>query len=114
MSHTRVQVLSDHEIPESSPITIEPGDQVDVGERSEEWPAFVQITAASGSGWVPERYLDPNRPTATVLHPYDTRELPAQAGEELTVLEDDPESEWSWCQNEAGRTGWVPHSALRR
>ena len=113
MSVTRVVAAVDHEIPDTPPITIAPGDHVEVLERSDEWPAFVLVSTASGSGWVPERYLDGNRPTAAALRPYDTQELPARAGEQLTVLVDDPESQWSWCQNAQGRTGWVPHSALR-
>ncbi|WP_425955639.1 SH3 domain-containing protein [Xylanimonas sp. McL0601] len=113
MSATEVVVTSDHVIPDRPPIEPRPGDRADVGEQSTDWPAFVLVTTASGSGWVPERYLDDERPTATVLHPYDTRELPASAGERLTVIEDDAESGWSWCANTAGRTGWVPHEVLR-
>ena len=113
MAAREVVVTSDHEIPERAPIAIQPGETVEVVEQSPEWPAFVLVTTASGSGWVPERYLDGNRPTATVLRPYDTQELPASAGERLTVLEDDPESGWSWCVNAAGRTGWVPHEVIR-
>jgi hypothetical protein len=113
VSAPRVVVTSGHEIPENAPIQLASGDEAEVGERSDEWPAFVFVTTASGSGWVPERYLDDGRPVATVLHPYDTQELPARDGERLTVLADDAESGWSWCRNAEGRTGWVPHSALR-
>jgi hypothetical protein len=113
LSVTHVVVTADHEIPESAPIVIKPGDIVDVGERSSEWPAFVFVTTASGSGWVPERFLDDRRPMATVLHPYNTRELAASVGERLLLLEDDPESGWSWCRNAGGITGWVPHEILR-
>jgi SH3-like domain-containing protein len=112
VTERRVVVTSDHEIPDRPAITIEPGDRVDVGERSDEWPAFVLVTATGGAGWVPERYLDAGRPTATVLEPYDTQELAASAGDELTLVVDDPESEWAWCRDAGGRTGWVPHRAL--
>ena len=113
MSATQVVVTADHHSPENPPIEVRPGDTVDVVEQSAEWPAFVLVRTVSGSGWVPERYLDGSRPKAMVLHPYDTHELPATAGERLTVLEDDPESGWSWCANAAGRTGWVPHEVIR-
>ncbi len=112
MTVAHVVVASDHESPERAPIEIKPGDRVDVGERDTTWPAFVLVATASGSGWVPERHLDGNRPTATVLHPYDTRELTVRAGDRLTLLEDDPVSGWSWCRDAAGDTGWVPHNVL--
>lgn len=112
MTNTR-SVVSDHKIPAREPITITPGDRVQVGDADTTWPSFVFITTASGSGWVPERYLDGGRPQATVLSAYDTRELPVTAGELLSVIEDDPASGWSWCENKEGRTGWVPHSVLR-
>ncbi|SDT60180.1 SH3 domain-containing protein [Jiangella sp. DSM 45060] len=102
-----------HEIPERAAIRIEPGETVEVGERDTTWPAFVFVTTTSGSGWVPERHLNDERPRAVVVHGYDTQELPVSAGERLTVTADDPESGWSWCVNAAGRAGWVPHSALR-
>ncbi|WP_306319584.1 MULTISPECIES: SH3 domain-containing protein [unclassified Streptomyces] len=108
----RVQAVTDHEISERAPIRVRPGDQVRVGERDTTWPAFVFVTTASGAGWVPERYLGEGRPTAEVRHAYDTQELPVATGEELVVVEDDPESGWSWCENAQGRAGWVPHAVL--
>ncbi|MFA3843305.1 SH3 domain-containing protein [Streptomyces aureus] len=81
------------------------------GERDTEWPAFVFFTTDSGAGWVPERYLDASRPTATVQHAYNTQELPVAAGDELVMVEDDPESGWSWCEDSPGCAGWVPHRA---
>ncbi|WP_116951571.1 SH3 domain-containing protein [Jiangella endophytica] len=110
----QVVAAADHEIPARPAIQVVPGDVVEVGERDTTWPAFVFVTTASGSGWVPERLLSDDRPRATVVHGYDTQELPVAAGEELTVTQDDPGSAWSWCVNSAGRAGWVPHSVLRR
>lgn len=113
MSDTDVVAVSDHEIPERAPIRIVPGDRVDVGERDTTWRSFVFVTTSSGSGWVPERHLSQDRPNATVLSSYDTRELPVRAGERLVLLADDAASGWSWCRNPAGHTGWVPHEVLR-
>ena len=85
-----------------------------MGERDTEWPAFVFVTTAAGSGWVPERYLSGDRPRARVLRGYSTLELPVTAGALLTLVEDDPESGWSWCTDGVGRSGWVPHAVLER
>lgn len=64
---------------------------VQVGEQDTAWTDFVIVTTDSGAGWVPERYLDASRPTATVRHAYNTQELSVAAGDELVMVEDDPE-----------------------
>lgn len=97
-----------HEIPDRAPLQIEPGAVVSVGERDTTWPAFVFVTAAGGSGWVPVRHLSADSGPATVLTPYDTAELPVEAGETVTVLSRDDESGWWWCRAQSGREGWVP------
>ena len=46
-----------HAIPERPPLSLTSGDVVTVGRRDADWPAFVFVTTAQGSGWVPSRYL---------------------------------------------------------
>lgn len=70
------------------------------------------ITTAGGSGWVPERHLSMDRPLARVVHAYDTQELAASSGATLKLIEDDPESGWSWCVRDDGQAGWIPRRAL--
>jgi hypothetical protein len=84
------------------------GDAVDVGERSIEWPEFVLVTAGSGTGWVPARYLSAPTGRAVVETPYDTTELPTSEGERLEVVAEDRLSGWLWCRAADGREGWVP------
>jgi hypothetical protein len=93
-------------------LVLEPGDIVQVGERDTEWPAFVFVTALHGSGWVPARHIDIDGSVGVVRAAYDTTELPAASGESVEVVEDDPESGWSWCRNADGREGWIPHRVL--
>ncbi len=84
-----------------------------VGERDTEWPEFVFVTAAHGSGWVPARHLlSVSSGLAEVVMPYDTTELPTEAGQVLDVLAEDPQSGWIWCRDSNGRTGWVPLKSL--
>ena len=106
-------VTADHEIPARAPLMLRAGDVVQVGERDMQWPAFVFVTAPGGAGWVPARHLDVAGATGTVLVPYDTTELPAARGEIVDVVQDDPESGWSWCRNAEGREGWIPRRELR-
>ncbi len=99
-----------HRSPSRPPIVVSPGDDVAVGNRDDEWPAFVLVTSPSGAqGWVPERFLElTGDGRANPLRVYDTTELEVDPGAMLTVLEPDLGSGWLWCSDEQGRRGWVP------
>jgi SH3 domain len=108
----RVRVLSAHEVPQRPPIRVAAGQHVEVGERDTTWPAFVFITTEDGSGWVPSRHIDTSSDPPVMLAPYDTTELPARAGDMLTVLVHDELSGWTWVRDSRGQEGWVPDSAI--
>lgn len=110
----RVSAHTAHEIPDRAPLRLTAGDTVTVGDRDAEWPAFVFVTAAHGSGWVPERHLSTQQEgrRATVHTGYDTTELPTRRGETLEVLAQDLPSGWLWCRSASGREGWVPCTTL--
>lgn len=101
-----------HEIPDRPPLQLTPGDEVRIGARDTEWPEFVFVSAAHGTGWVPARHLSTAIGTAQVLTAYNTKELPTRVGERLAVLEEDEQSGWLWCRAENGREGWVPLKTL--
>jgi len=105
---TRVRVRVAHEIPERSPLQLTVGDEVQVGDRDSEWPEFVFVTAAGGSGWVPARHLSQAAGPAVVQTAYDTTELPTRDGQMLEVLVEDRRSGWLWCRAGTGDEGWVP------
>ena len=107
-----VRAQSDHEVPQRPPIRLEVGERVEVGERDDEWPAFVFVTARRGSGWVPERHLDRDGAAAVVTEAYDTTELAIAQGELLEVIREDRPSGWVWCRAQDGREGWVPERTL--
>ena len=69
------------------------GGCVTVGRRDSDWPAFVFVTAAGGSGWVPSRYLSADAGRAVVETHYNTTELATRSGEILEVV--------------SARTSWV-------
>jgi uncharacterized protein YgiM (DUF1202 family) len=108
----RARASSGHEASAREPIRLASGDEVTVGERDTEWPAFVFVTGSSGEGWVPSRHLSADAGTAVVITPYDTTELELGAGEEVAVLDRDDVSGWWWCRRGDGAKGWVPVSAL--
>src|SRR3954454_5852479 len=104
----RVRAIERHVPSERAPLRVVAGEYVTAGERDTDWPAFVLVSADSGSGWVPSRYLSGESGRVEVLVPYDTTELATEAGDILEVVERDDESGWLWCRDQAGREGWVP------
>jgi hypothetical protein len=104
----RVRASTAHEIPERPPLQLNVGDEVQVGDRDSEWPEFVFVTAAHGSGWVPARHLSQPSGRAVVRTAYDTTELATQVGEVLDVVVEDLVSGWLWCRSSIAREGWVP------
>lgn len=108
----RVVARIAHEIPDRPPIQVSVGERVDVGERDTQWPEFVFVTTAQGSGWVPARHLSGTSDNAVVRTGYDTTELPTHVGEVLDVVAEDLASGWLWCRSREGREGWVPLTTL--
>jgi variant SH3 domain-containing protein len=104
---------SAHEIPARGPLRLVVGDEVQVGERDTEWPEFVFVTAAHGSGWVPARHLSSDTGEVVVRIAYDTTELPTREGEVLEVIDEDVRSGWLWCRAGDRREGWVPTKTVK-
>lgn len=108
----RARAQDDHEPPQRPALQVEPGDVLEISDRASEWPAFVFVTCAAGSGWVPQRYLDRSSGRVTATTAYDTAELSISRGDLVTVMERDDTSGWWWCRNDAGDEGWVPTRVL--
>ena len=93
------------------PLQLRPGQVVTVGERSDEWPAFVLVRTSRGEcAWVPERCLGSERPRTRARRAYDTRVVDPRIGETLGVLVRDERSGWLWCRDADGAEGWYPIS----
>jgi HAD superfamily hydrolase (TIGR01509 family) len=110
---SRVRVVRRHVPPDRPPIVVTPGDELTVGERDDQWPAFVLVTTSAGlQGWVPQRDLTRmgrrNEQKYTARIRYDTAELTVDPGAELTVVETDLGSGWLRCTDPTGCEGWVP------
>jgi hypothetical protein len=101
-----------HQIPGRPPLQLAIGERVEVGQRDTEWPEFVFVTVADGSGWVPARLLSASSGTAVLTTSYDTTELSTHVGELLEVLAEDNASGWLWCRSGGGSEGWVPINTL--
>lgn len=93
------------------PVRFQAGETVRVGERDTEWPEFLWATDGSGrSGWVHERFLAATTGEATALQDYDARELDAEAGDVVRLIEE--AGGWWWCENAIGEQGWLPERDL--
>jgi hypothetical protein len=115
MPDSRTVAVVEHHRPErDDALELVAGESVQVGHRSEHFPAFSWCIGPSGArGWVPETYLAREAPeldTATVLHDYSSHELAVEPGDHLVVL--DEEGGWLRCRRADGdETGWVPERA---
>lgn len=89
------------------PVEFAAGESVQLGQRDSEWPQFIWATDPRGiSGWVHERWLDIDDSVARATRDYSARELDAQSGEMLELIEE--AGGWWWARNSAGTSGWVP------
>jgi hypothetical protein len=96
------------------PLKVAPGEVLDVGEQSDEWPAFVfVIKGARARGWIPSRILRIQGKTGLVIEGYDTTTLDPEVGEELAIIEEDLEGGWVWCRDSLSRVGWFPRNHLQ-
>jgi SH3-like domain-containing protein len=107
MRDRHARLRRDYRTQYHDPVGFAAGDTVQVGERDREWPEYLWVTDADGrSGWVHQRYLDSDRGSAHAMHDYTARELDAEAGQRVALI--DEAGGWWWCENEHGAQGWLP------
>ncbi len=83
------------------------GEMLQVGPEDVDFPGWLWCTDQTGtSSWVPKAYLAVEGDRGRLLRDYNAMELTAEAGERLTVVEE--ESSWFLCETENGRRGWIP------
>lgn len=100
-------LLRDYRTQYHDPVRFARGDAVVVGARDTEWPEFLWATDAAGrSGWVHQSYLAGDRGTVLGARDYTARELDADAGERVRLIEQ--AGGWWWAENERGAQGWLP------
>ncbi len=101
----RVVVAYESAYPE--PLVLKAGDSVRIGEKKSEWSGWLWCTDSNGSArWIPASYVVRENDTGRMLRNYDATELSVTVGEELAVIR--RESDWLWCTNKNGLSGWVP------
>ncbi|MBE9101043.1 SH3 domain-containing protein [Vacuolonema iberomarrocanum] len=111
----KVRVIEAYTTPYPNPVKFEVGEQVSLGQRDDEYPGWIWVTASGGKeGWAPEVLLDidASGSRATALETYSARELNTHEEEILTVYRE--LNEWYWVCNADGQMGWVPIKTVTR
>jgi hypothetical protein len=107
------RVISAYRSPYTAPWVMRAGQELAIGQRESEWAGWVWCTNQDGeSRWVPESFLERHGDAGIALRDYEATELPVEAGEELAMGEE--ESDWIWCTNREGQSGWVPAEHVER
>ncbi|NPV57511.1 MAG: hypothetical protein HPY76_12680 [Anaerolineae bacterium] len=105
-------VIKNYRTKYHTPIAFSPGELLRVGRFDDQYPGWVWTTTPDGnSGWAPANALEISGATARALQAYDAREMDVDAGEALTLKQE--ESGWYWAENSDGAGGWVPAENLR-
>lgn len=111
------RIIEAHRGPDRPPLFLRRGEQVAVGETykgPESWPDWVWCVSGAGLGaWVPLPFLeDLGDGTARAREDYDSRELDAERGDEVSGERET--CGWVWCvRGRDGASGWVPSDTLR-
>jgi uncharacterized protein YgiM (DUF1202 family) len=101
------RVIAEYQSPYSDPVVFSAGEELTIGEKESAWSGWVWCTNRDGkSRWVPETYVEQKGDVGVMRRDYEATELSVTVGEELVMGEE--ESDWIWCTNQKGQSGWVP------
>ncbi len=101
------RVTADYQSPYTAPFIIATGEELRVEDRECEWRGWIWCTTQNGeSRWVPSSFVERRGDMGVMQRDYNAVELTVSVGEELVMGEE--ESDWVWCTNRAGQSGWVP------
>lgn len=110
-SPSKWRVVKEYQAAYPDPLAFQAGEEVSIARRESEWPGWLWCTKQSGeSRWVPEQYIERGGKTAVMRCGYDATELTVHIGETLTAHRE--ASDWLWCTNQQGGSGWVPAANL--
>jgi hypothetical protein len=114
MDNQLVQVITAYTAAYADPIVLKAGDEVQVGKRDTEWPAFIWCVGPDGrAGWTLDSVIEQTASGwGKALIDYSARELTVAVGEALTV--EGSGGGWLWVVNERGERGWVPETCVQR
>ncbi len=103
---------ADYTVVDRSPFSLKEGELVYLGRKDPTWPGWIWIKNEDGKGsYVPEVILTSlEGETTTAKRDFAGHDLSVKKGERVLQLWE--VEGWRWCQNEAGKEGWVPNYLL--
>ena len=102
------RVVAPQESPDAIPLTLNPGDAVQVLHRHPERPGYVWVEDGQISGgWVPLDILDLNSGVPRSTVEYCSAELAVAPGDVVRLIwQDDRHGAW-WCEDRHSERGWI-------
>lgn len=112
----KAKIISNYSTQYQNPIVLKKGDWVRLGqeELEEKWKGWIWAENSTHGGWVPLQILrkDENNLTAEVLEDYSAKELDAEEGEEVYVVQH--LNGWVFVKHfTTGEEGWIPEENIR-
>lgn len=102
------RVLQSQESPDAIPLTLHPGDVVQMTREHPDRPGYVWVDDGQiSAGWVPRDLivLDGGLPRMTAE--YCSAELAVSPGDQLRLIWEDPKHGACWCEDAHSERGWV-------
>jgi len=114
----KFEIIQEHISDNRTPITVEKGAIVMVGERSNSagsWPNWIYCYSldGNGEGWTPVQIIQIESEYGIVLEDYSAIELCVKKGD--TVNGDIELNGWVWCSKLNGvEEGWLPKEKMMK
>ncbi len=105
------KVIHPHKPESDEVVSCSEGDIVAFQRKESSFLGWIWCTDDHGrQAWVPEAYVSISGENCRFVRDYNSRELEAQEGETVSILE--VVSGWAWVLNERDEKGWVPLKCL--
>ena len=107
-------VTGAQEAPDAIPLTLHPGDAVQIVRKHDARPGYVWADDGQISGgWIPMDIVDLTGGLPRVTREYCSAELTVSPGDVVRVLWEDPAHGAWWCEDRHSERGWIRSENLR-
>ena len=108
------KIIAPQESPDAIPLTLNPGDPVQVVRKHPDRPGYVWAEDGQISGgWIPFDILDLNGGIPRAKVEYCSAELTVEPGDTVRLMwEDQVHGAW-WCEDRHSERGWVRSERLQ-
>jgi hypothetical protein len=105
------RILKDYKIQYETPIVLNIGEKVNLGEeeKEEKWKGWIWAESENNKGWIPKQILEisDDKKTGTVLEFYSAKELSVNKGDLIEKIKS--LNGWTWSRNlKTENEGWIP------